>query len=239
MPRSFANIAVILQRAMFTPGGLLAIALAFVSVLRVDRVIAIAIGDFPALTPILNPWINYCLMFVAGILIHRALQNQVRLSHVPDYTPAKALVESARKLGWNLDGAESLDILDLGNIIQQSGLDGTLAIWGREGPGQFEATYGPLIKIPQEHWREFEVYSLALLGENNAHVISKNIQRQQRGYFDLHVDREPAMWWLRNIAGKERGKRREVENRNEAMRKANRELIDQQKRQATKDTEAE
>jgi hypothetical protein len=227
VPKSIWGSLKLLWRAINTRQGWTAIGLAMVGVFRLERIITIVIGDNPTLVAFLNPWINYVLVFAAGILICRAVQNEIRLSHVPDYMPVLHLKEPGEKQGWNFD---DLDVLDLGKIMQQSALDGTLTIWGRSGSDAYEETWGPLEKIPQEHWAKFDVYSLAIQSGDNSQIISKDIKGYgDQGYFDLHVDQGPALWWLRHVAWKERGKRAELENKREAKIEENRKIIEQEK----------
>jgi hypothetical protein len=226
MPKSLWDSVKLLWRAVTTRTGLTAIGFAVVGVARLERIITLAVDD-PKLAEFLHPWINNVLIFAAGVLIWRAIENEIRLSHVIDYMPARDLIPFARKWGWDLDGPNSLEILDLGNAMQQSGLDGTLTIYGRNGQRQFPEMYGPLNKIPPEHWATFDVYSMAMLmSDDNADVESKNITQDQRGFFDLHVDRRPALWWLRNVAPKERGKRAKAEVGRDARIAENQRIIE-------------
>ncbi|WP_374373603.1 hypothetical protein [Dongia sp.] len=237
MHATFTKLFNTIWRAFRTPRGLIAICLTVFGILRLDRLIATILGDYPAIAQNIEPWINYLLVFVAGVLIDQAVHNQLRVAEFPNLISGKALTEAAKKIGWDFDSQKSLEILDFAKVMQQSGLDGSLTLWGREGPVQFEEVYGPLIKIPSEHWRDFEVNSIGILNGGSAEANSRSLMQGKNGYFDLHVDQEPAMWWLRNIAFKERGKRQQLEDRKEERRSANRELMRQQQQQLEKDGE--
>lgn len=231
MPKSLWESVKLLWRAVTTRTGLTAVGFAVVGVFRLERLITLAVDD-PKLVEFLHPWINNVLFFVAGVLIWREIENEIRLSHVVDYMPACDLIPFARKWGWNFQG-NSLDILDLEKAMQQSGLDGSLTIYGRTGQRQFPEMYGPLNKIPPEHWATFDLNSLAMLmSDENADVASRNLSLDQRGFFDLHVDRKHALWWLRHVAPRERGKRAKAEAERDARIAENNRIRVQQKAEA-------
>jgi hypothetical protein len=230
VPKSIWSFAKLIARALSTVQGATAVFLAIVGALRLERIITTLIGDYPALVAFLQPWVNQLIWFAAGIMICRAVYDQLRLSHVPEYMPVLDLKEPGEKQGWNFG---DLDVLDIGKIMRQSGLDGTLTIWGRPGSDAHEVLWGPLIKIPQEHWATFDVYSLAIQSGENRYIVSTNTRNPgERGYFDLHVDREPALWWLKHVAWKERGKRAKLEAERDARIVENRAIIEQQKAEA-------
>jgi hypothetical protein len=229
MPRSFQSAAALLWRAVITPKGLSAVVMALPVLFRMDRLIQWLLVDHPELSALVQPWIAPGLGFAAGVQITRAVIDQIKLSHIPEMMSGIDLAKAAAKLGWDFQSENSLDLLDLGNAVQQSGLEGTLQVWGRRGNRDIEEIWGPLERIPVGHWQVHEPWPLAFLSDNNADLTTNKISLDDGGYFDLHFDREPALWWLRHVARRERGKRKQVDDRRTAKIAESRKLKEQER----------
>lgn len=238
MPKSIWGSIKLLWRAIATRQGATGIGLAVVGVFRLERLITWIVGDYPDLVAVLNPWVNYVLVFAGGILVHRAIQTEIKASERLDLIPVLELRDLATKQGWDFYSETSLECFDLAAALHQSALLCEIALYGRTGNRDHPEIWGPLNQIPDHHLQTMRITPVPLVGKDNADTDVR-AANSNLVYFDLHVDRGPATAWLKNSAIKRRGKRRILEDQQEAKRATNRALIEQQKKEQAKLAEQE
>lgn len=108
---------------------------------------------------------------------------------------------------WDF-GHYSNSINDLGVGLRQAAVDGVLVFEGRKGctdvPKNLKDHF-PLVKIPSEHFAEFDVYPF---GEDNYDVQTYrpgHSHNKDGRYRDLHLgDKNVAVAWLRGCVALER-----------------------------------
>lgn len=122
---------------------------------------------------------------------------------VPKRMPITDFLNDARKRGWDIDGNESLHILDLSKALRQAALDGALRFWGKLVDSSFESIvrHKPLDEIPREHWRKFELNAMAwrAAGDNiDAHTYNPGQTNWgANGFADIYVDEKSGKRWLK------------------------------------------
>lgn len=129
----------------------------------------------------------------------------------PRYIGLVDLRNEARGQGWTF-GGQSLHIADLELALREDALNGRLKVFGRRIHGweslRFNALTDaePLAPIPAEHWSEFHIdYANWGSAGANREVHSFKWGGSAPGYCDLHLEREPALRWLRDEAPRYRG----------------------------------
>jgi hypothetical protein len=115
---------------------------------------------------------------------------------------------------WDVSGKDNCEILDLIDGLRQAGVDGAIRFWGKYNPhGQEEAAVTePLIPIPVEHWRDYEIEAgSAINTANNETTATYNFKRSNSclrgGYLDIHLHEPEAVKWLNTSAETYRGRR--------------------------------
>src|SRR5262245_17073894 len=112
--------------------------------------------------------------------------------------------------GWDLDG-DTLQYLDLAKAFREAAHEGAFEVWGRPASkrGLF-ASDQVLTKIPRKHWSTatLDMLKFPAADKNEqvcSHIIDIGVRNRNDTYFDLEVERLPAIEWARNGAAKYRG----------------------------------
>lgn len=128
----------------------------------------------------------------------------------PDRLPLVDFLNDSRRLGWDIDGQTSIELLDLVKEIRQAALDETIGFWGKLADSQFDdiVRRKPLEKISCEHWRNFEIDAIGWReAKDNFHARTYNPRQSNWGsnsYADLHVDRKVSLDWLDSLRNPEK-----------------------------------
>lgn len=124
----------------------------------------------------------------------------------PFRIPLLEFCDLAVRAGWKFHGEHNLDAADLLEGLRQAAVDKRVRIWGRTLKNEFGALNRsePLVEIPPDHWRNFHIEWVSVIGQkDNFETKSDNRHDHKtpswrRGRFlDLHVEREPAVQWLK------------------------------------------
>ena len=122
--------------------------------------------------------------------------------------------KKAQRSGWDVSGNNNLEIMDLVDGLRQAAIDG-LPVWGRQMHYSGIDDREPLIPIPTEHWKDFELYIDPIASghpneknhTHNPHQAGHGGSSMKGGYSDLHVDGVLASTWLESVALDFKGKR--------------------------------
>ena len=114
---------------------------------------------------------------------------------------------ASEKYRWDF---QSLHFMDFIHGLAQAGTDGALKFWGRLDRNIFEDLMHDerLREIPKDHWLDFQFLGTEFW------QAEKNIEMQSRahnksddeGFVDIHVERGPAIRWLKRDADSYKGR---------------------------------
>jgi hypothetical protein len=140
----------------------------------------------------------------------------------PQRMPFLEFLSKAEGLGWVFKG-NSHDILDICKEVRQAASDGIFILFGQLN------TSGPILKIPEDHWQNFEIDPIQCMNWDNSGITSmrgdnnnartKDVLHNQ-GYTNLHVETNPAMGWLEKQSRSKTGGAAEYIPLSEVARKA-------------------
>lgn len=163
-------------------------------------------------------WLLVGLFGLSGSLLWVPIAKAVQRSPLmadksgPDSLQRMPLIElrdEAARQGWDM-GPQSLHILDLADAAQQAGLDETLRFWGRPDRNIFKSLTRNerLVEIPRDHWRDFDINAYLQNATDNFDVSTYTLRHEgEHGFRDIHVERAPALRWLKSEALSFRGRR--------------------------------
>jgi hypothetical protein len=194
--------------------------------LRFSKHVDLILADLPPWVGVaVGPWLSYVLTFAAGVLVHRAIQAELKRSKRPDRITLIELRDAAKKQRWDFSDT-SYQVFDLATSLRQSALLGEITVYGRTGKQALREYWEPLRPIPADQWQRINIDASALVDGRNGNAMAYEVNPTVTAYdvmysvtyFDLQLDREAAMEWLKHTAIKERGNRRIMEEESEKRR---------------------
>lgn len=143
----------------------------------------------------------------ASVDINRPAVGTAGPPFASDRIPFADALPVASERGWLERENGSTRIFDFIVGLRQAAMDGTVAFWGRYDEWGSKSPRGPLVPIPTDHWRDYEIEILPLLVkvQNHVHHTKKEataLRENDRAgsYCDLHVSRSQFMRWLESDA---------------------------------------
>lgn len=185
----------------------------------------------PSWTPevLLPNWAFWAAFWIAFCIAILLAYHDARLT-IPSNTMKVSILELRAycvRMGWEIGGPTSLDVMDLADAIRQSAISGDIAIWGRldrYGNGSMGLVKNePRIRIPAEHFQNYWIEVTTLV--RAAHNLETQTYQpgsnnwSQGSYRDLLIEMPNLKAWEREARQGFRGRREAEHAREEAARK--------------------
>jgi len=127
--------------------------------------------------------------------------------------PLVELRDEAEKLGWIFPGGRLPKLPDFIHGLKQAGIGGTIRFYGRHKEHSDYLTHSnPLIEMDKGYWLKYELQPSILSTSNNFDIDTFSWSTEDDIYQDIHVDRDGAMYWLKNDAEQYRGRNERFED---------------------------